>query len=166
MYACILHELIYACALSKTLPCSSKILLGLLLLFYWETTSDPVEIHTYIWRNTFQTPVWKAFRQSPSRPPWRLNSPFHLSSSNLHLCKKKSLFFPIWELGWLWGFRKSIFSNSCPTSSCTDLVPIKEPLESHFLLHISKCFSCKSFPTKLPSQKALSFKAGLILWFP
>lgn len=160
MYACTLH-----CALSKTSPCSCEILLGLLLLFYWETTSDPAETHTHIWRGTFQTPLWKAFRQSPSRPPWRLNSPFCLSSSNLHLCKK-SLFFPIWELGWLWGFRKSIFSNSCPTSSWTDSVPMKEPLGSHFLLHISKCFSSKSFPMKLPSQKALSFKAGLILWFP
>lgn len=78
--------------------------------------------------------------------------------------KKKHHDFPDLRTRLFGGFGKLIF-DSCPISSCTDVVPIKETPESHFLLHISKCFSYKSFPTKLPSQKALDFKEVLILWF-
>lgn len=165
-HACLRHEC-YLCAhTDQNLTSLLQILLWFLLFAL---------LRNYKWSNRyihafagihFRPPSGKLSEQSPQQPPWRLSSPFLPPSSNLHLSKKKkkSLFCPIWELGCLWGFRKIIFSGSCPISSCTDLVPIKEPPESHFLLHISKCFSCKSFPSKLPSQKALGLKEGLVLW--
>ena len=41
---------------------ASKSFSGFCFLLYWETTSDPAEIHTHICRSEFRAPICKAFR--------------------------------------------------------------------------------------------------------
>lgn len=130
--------------LSKTLPHSFNVLLWL-LLFALLRNYKPSGRDTY---THLQESVSGSHLQSfqgnrLSNHCEDLIHLFLLLSFPIFNLKKKKKFFPIWELGCLWGFGKLIFFDSCPISSCTDLVPIKEAPESHFLLHISKCFSCK-----------------------
>lgn len=75
--------------------------------------------------------------------------------------KQKTAAFPDLRTRLFGGFGKLIF-DSCPVSSCTDVGPIKETPESHFLLHISTCFSCKFFPTKYQARKLWVLKMS---WF-
>lgn len=121
---------------------------------------EPTTAERHICMGEFRAPSCTAFRAAS--PAATSKSGFTLPSSRLQSSTLKNtyfdfffLLFSIWELGCLSGFGKLIFFDSCPISSCTDLVPKKEPPESHFLLHISKCFSCKSFPTKSPKARKL-----------
>ena len=131
---------------------------------YRETTSRPAETHTPLaggsfgsHRQSFQGGLPRATEKTITFPASLLPSST-LKEKNKN---KKTAAFPDLRTRLFGGFGKLIF-DSCPISSCTDVGPIKETPESHFLLHISMCFSCKFFPTKYQARKLWVLKMS---WF-
>lgn len=75
--------------------------------------------------------------------------------------KKNSLLFPSWELGCSRGFGKLI-SDSCLTSLCTDLVPTKEPPESHFLFIFQSVSPASPSPHNYQARKLQALRRAWV----